>query len=116
MLSSCRSIGSQSLALISSGPQSGDKAIKLFELHRFLVEGEQFLVQLLGRRGRSVRGTSNSIATIPEGGAAWHHVALPKPIVARCRAMMRRAGWAAREFDAGLLDSQNRWHKYGLQL
>lgn len=48
LLSSSRATGSQSLALISSGQQSGDKAIKLFEQHRFLVEGEQLLVKLLG--------------------------------------------------------------------
>lgn len=48
VLSSCRATASQSLALISSVQQSCDEAIKLFEPHRFLVEGEQFLVKLLG--------------------------------------------------------------------
>lgn len=48
VLSTCRAIGSQSLALIGSGQQSCDEVIKLFEPYRFLVEGQQFLVKLLG--------------------------------------------------------------------
>lgn len=65
----------------------------------------------------TIKSIKNRIAAkVPEDGAAGRHVALAKPAIAWCRAMIRRAAWAAREFDAGLLDSQDRWHRYGLQL
>lgn len=56
VLSSCRAIGSQLLVLINSGQQSYDEAIKLFEPYRFLVEGQQFLVKLLGAARQTGQG------------------------------------------------------------
>ena len=57
---------------LRAGQQAGDEAIKLFEQHRFLAEGEQFLVKLLDVTRQSGYGRSNSMAAVheavPEGG------------------------------------------------
>src|SRR6201998_4050090 len=51
-------------------PQPGDEAVKLFEQHRALAEGEQFFVKLLDAARKSGHGCSNSMAAVHEAAPA----------------------------------------------
>jgi len=44
---------------VGADQQTGDEAVKLFEQHRFLAKGEQFLVKLLEAARQTGHGRSN---------------------------------------------------------
>jgi hypothetical protein len=64
---------------VGADQQTGDEAVELFEQHRFLAKGEQFLVKLLEAARQTGHRCSNSMAAIREaapreGGDAGEHI------------------------------------------
>jgi hypothetical protein len=55
---------------VGADQQTGDEAVKLFEQHRFLAKGEQFLVKRLEMARQTGHGRSNSMAAIRKAALA----------------------------------------------
>jgi hypothetical protein len=68
---------------VGADQQTGDEAVKLFQQHRFLAKGEQFLVKLLETARQTGHGRSNSMAAVREadpgdGCDACEHIGEPR--------------------------------------